>query len=98
VSPSAYEGFGFTVADALAAGLPCVISNVSSLPEVCGDAAVKIGELTVDGVATALREILADPDALRALAEAGRRRAAEFSWERCAELTAAVYHEALGGG
>lgn len=97
VSPSAYEGFGFTVADALAAGLPCVISDVSSLPEVCGDAAVKIAELTVDGVAAALRELLGEPDRLRALSKAGRRRAAEFSWESCGAQTVAVYGEALGG-
>lgn len=95
VSPSAYEGFGFTVADALAAGLPCVISDVSSLPEVCGDAAVKVEHLTEEGVAAALRDLLGNRERLQSLAEAGRRRAAEFSWARCAEQTAAVYREAL---
>jgi glycosyltransferase involved in cell wall biosynthesis len=94
-SPSEYEGFGFTVADALAAGLPCAISNVSSLPEVCGDAALHIEELTVDGVVRALRRLLGDPALARQLAEAGPRRAAEYTWSAAAAATRAAYAEAL---
>jgi glycosyltransferase involved in cell wall biosynthesis len=61
VSPSAYEGFGFAVADALAAGVPTVISDVSSLPELCGEAAVRLRELSADAVAEALAAVLGDP-------------------------------------
>jgi glycosyltransferase involved in cell wall biosynthesis len=96
VSPSAYEGFGFTVADALAAGTPTVISPISSLPELCGDAAVRIEELTAEGVAAALGPLLQDQERRRTLADQGRRRAAEFSWRRAAQETLAVYQEARG--
>lgn len=95
VSPSAYEGFGLTVADALAAGTPTVISDVSSLPEVCGDAAQRIGELTTDGVAAALDPVLASAELRAELSARGRARAAEFTWRRAAERTARVYGEVL---
>lgn len=97
VSPSAYEGFGFTVADALAAGLPTVISDVSSLPEVCGDAAVRIARLDVEGIVAALRQVLDDDGLRQRLALAGRRRAAELSWQRTAAATVAVYEEVVRG-
>src|SRR5690606_33554484 len=51
VSPSAYEGFGLAVGDALAAGVPTVVSPAGSLPEVCGDAAVRLPALEVDAIA-----------------------------------------------
>ena len=85
VSPSAYEGFGFAVADALAAGVPTVISDVSSLPELCGDAAVRLRELSADAVADALVSILGQPSRASDLASRGRARAAGFSWPAAAE-------------
>lgn len=90
-SPSAYEGFGFAVADALAAGVPTVISDISSLPELCGDAAVRLPELSVTAVTDALSGILTDDATARQLRTRGRERAAEFSWERCARAHAAAY-------
>lgn len=84
VSPSAYEGFGFAVADALAAGVPTVIADASSLPELCGDGAVRLPGLTGDAVAAALRGLFADPAAARALGARGRARAAQFRWSDCA--------------
>lgn len=95
VSPSAYEGFGLTVADALAAGTPTVISNISSLPEVCGETAARIGELNAEGTADAIRPLLRNAAERRRLGAAGRLRAAEFCWEQTAEQTLAVYREAL---
>jgi glycosyltransferase involved in cell wall biosynthesis len=59
-SPSAYEGFGFAVADALAAGVPTVVSDVSSLPELCGEAAVRLPRLDAMAVADALAAVLGD--------------------------------------
>ncbi len=94
-SPSAYEGFGFTVADALAAGLPAVVSDRSSLPEVCGDACVRIRELTDSAVAAALRPLLMDESMRQRLSDAGRARARQFSWERSAREHVGVYREAL---
>jgi glycosyltransferase involved in cell wall biosynthesis len=96
VSPSAYEGFGLAVGDALAAGLPCVISDRAALPEVCGDAALRIEQLTDDGIASALARVIAEPELRARLAAAGQCRAAELTWPRCAAATRAAYAEALG--
>lgn len=94
VSPSAYEGFGLAVADALAAGVPTVISDVSSLPELCGDAAVRLRELSAAAVADALVALFADDARRRALGAAARARAATFSWAAAAEGHAAAYARA----
>ncbi|MCR9247261.1 MAG: glycosyltransferase family 4 protein [bacterium] len=93
VSPSAYEGFGFAVADALAAGVPTVIANVSSLPELCGDAAVRLDDLSAAAVTSALTTIVDDAALTTDLRERGRARAAEFSWARCAAQHADVYRK-----
>jgi glycosyltransferase involved in cell wall biosynthesis len=97
VSPSAYEGFGFAVADALAAGVPTVIADNSSLPELCGDAAVRLPALTGDAVAAALRGLVGDPAAARALGARGRTRAAQFRWLDCAIGHARAYRAAAAG-
>ena len=85
VSPSAYEGFGFAVADAMAAGVPTVISDISSLPELCGQGAVRLASLSAVAVADALASLLADPARQSALIAAARQRAASFSWAAAAE-------------
>ena len=82
--PSLYEGFGLPVLEAMSAGAPVITSNVSSLPEVAGDAAVLVDPLDTDAIAAAIRRVLEDPGDLR---DRGRRRAAEFSWERTARET-----------
>ena len=97
-SPSGYEGFGFTVADALAAGVPTVISGVSSLPEVCGDAAVQLQELSADAVAEALGDLFRDDVRRRELGEQGRARAASFTWERSARSHLDAYRRAAAVG
>ena len=96
VSPSAYEGFGFAVADALAAGVPTAIANISSLPELCGDAAVLLPELSSDAIAQALGPLLRDPDRSRRLAQLGRQRASSFDWQACADGHVRAYHAARG--
>ena len=95
-SPSAYEGFGFTVADALAAGVPTVIADVSSLPELCGDAAVRLEALSADAVAAALRSVLEDRERSAGLGRRGRERAAGFSWQAAAAGHVRAYRAALG--
>jgi glycosyltransferase involved in cell wall biosynthesis len=94
-SPSAYEGFGFTVAEAMAAGVPVVASRNSSLPEVVGDSGVLLDSLAPEAIAAALGPLLRDPSRRRALAAAGRARAAAFTWERAAEATVRAYRDAL---
>jgi glycosyltransferase involved in cell wall biosynthesis len=85
--PSLYEGFGLPVLEAMRCGAPVVTSNVSSLPEVAGDAAVLVDPRDVSAIRTALARLLADPDERARLSAAGLRRAADFSWERTARAT-----------
>jgi glycosyltransferase involved in cell wall biosynthesis len=92
--PSVYEGFGFPVLEGFAAGVPVLTSNVSSLPEVAGDAAVLVDPSDVDAIASALTELLSDEDLRAVLSAAGVARAAGFTWEATARATAAVVRRA----
>ena len=95
VYPSLYEGFGLPPLEAMACGTPVICSNAASLPEVVGAAALTVDPSCVEELAAALVAV-ADQPALRAeLREKGLRRAAGFSWRRCAEETLAVYREAV---
>jgi glycosyltransferase involved in cell wall biosynthesis len=92
--PSLYEGFGLPVLEAMACGVPAVISNVASLPEVAGNAALMIDPQDTDGLAAALRRGLEDDEWRETAASAGLARAAGFSWRRCAQETVDVYRRA----
>lgn len=94
VSPSAYEGFGMAVGDALAAGVPTVVSRLGSLPELCGDAAIQLAELSGAAVAAALEAVLGDPTRANDLGAAGRDRAARFDWAASAAGHVAAYEAA----
>jgi len=82
--PSFAEGFGLPVLEAMACGTPVVTSNVSSLPEVAGDAALQVHPGDTSAIADALARLLTDERLHRKLSEAGMRRAAEFSWTKSA--------------
>ena len=82
--PSLYEGFGLPILEAMAAGAPVLTSNVSSLPEVAGDAALLVDPRSVTAIRDALKQLLQDAPRRAALRDAGRLRAAQFSWERTA--------------
>lgn len=92
--PSLYEGFGLPVLEAMACGCPVVCSNVSSLPEVAGDAAVLVDPHDVDAIADGLVRVLTDPTLRRRLQTAGPIQAARFSWEQTGRLLLAAYQEA----
>ena len=82
--PSFYEGFGFPVVQAMAAGVPVVTSNVSALPEVAGDAALLVDPRSQSELRDALQRLLLDAGLREQLSERGRLRAERFRWEECA--------------
>ncbi len=96
--PSLYEGFGFPVLEAMACGAPVVCSDVSSLPEVAGDAALLAAPEDDAALAHAVNLLLSQPAAAKALGELGQRQAERYRWEVSARETVAVYRRALGFG
>ncbi len=96
VYPSLYEGFGFPVAQAMAAGVPVITSNLSSLPEITGGAAVLIDPRSVAEMTAALERVLLSPSLAGELASRGRMRAADFTWERCARESLVFFERAAG--
>ena len=95
IYPSLYEGFGLPPLEAMASGTPVITSNVSSLPEVVGDAGIQVDPHDVDALRDAIRLLSEDDERWEALRSAGLARAAQFSWERCARETLAVYQKVL---
>ncbi len=93
--PSVYEGFGFPPLEAMACGTPVISSHASSLPEICGDAALLIPPLGVAEWVMALRRVLTDQPLQTDLRRRGPLRAAQFSWQKAAEQTAGVYADLL---
>ena len=79
-------------------GAPVVASAAASLPEVVGDAGLMVAPDDVEGLAGALGQMLTDDSLSRMLREKGLRRAAQFSWARCAQETLAVYDRILTAG
>ncbi len=98
VFPSFYEGFGLPPLEAMACGMPVIVSNVSSLPEVVVDAGLLVDPTNTDELTVAMWRLLSD-DALRQeLIAKGLKRAALFSWERAARETLALYRRVAGQG
>lgn len=95
VLPSHYEGFGLTVLEAMACGAPCIISDRGSLPEIAGGAAEEIDPDDAGEIADSLAGVLSDHQLQQRLRHKGYERAAEFSWQRCARETLAVYRRVL---
>ena len=95
--PAHYEGFGLTPLEAMACGTPVVVSNVSSLPEVVGDAGLLVDPNNDEELAIALHRLLTDDALHAALRDKGLARARTFSWERAAQETLAVYTRTLSG-
>jgi glycosyltransferase involved in cell wall biosynthesis len=93
VFPSLYEGFGLPPLEAMACGTPVVCSNVSSLPEVVGDAAVIVNPENVFEIARGIRELLLDNDLRDRLIERGFEHLRRFSWESSAGQVLQTYKE-----
>lgn len=92
IYPSVYEGFGLPILEALSLGIPTITSNVSSMPEVAGNAAVLVNPLSIEDISKAIRLLLTTPTILHYFQEEGPKRASLFSWEITATKTLSVYH------
>ncbi|HEX5415069.1 MAG TPA: glycosyltransferase family 1 protein [Chloroflexota bacterium] len=97
VFPSLYEGFGLPPLEAMACGTPVVTSRASAIPEVVGDDAVLVDPLDVDAIAVGIRRVLEHPAEAAALRERGLARARQFTWDRAARETVALYRQILEG-
>jgi len=91
VFPSLWEGFGLPVLEAMACGTPVITSNISSLPEVTGDAAILIDPYDPQEIATAMTTIIYDSDCRKQLSKLGIKRASEFSWQKTGMATVEVF-------
>lgn len=96
--PSLAEGFGLPVLEAMACGAPTLTSNVSSMPEVGGDAALLVDPTSTEAIADGIERMLVDEALRHHLSVAGAARAREFTWKRSAELTLRGLLEAARGG
>jgi len=89
---SLYEGFGLPPLEAMACGTPVLATHAASLPEVAGDAALWVAPDDPQAIANALHRICLDPDLRADLRQRGIQRAAEFSWEKTARQTLAIFY------
>jgi glycosyltransferase involved in cell wall biosynthesis len=93
VFPSLYEGFGLPPLEAMASGTPVVTSNVSSLPEVAGDAAILVDPYDPHAIADGIERVLTDEELRRGLRAKGIARAKQFSWEHSVRRVREIYSE-----
>lgn len=93
--PSLYEGFGLPLLEAMACGCPTVTSQLSSLPELVGDAGVLVDPYDPEAISAGAMQILESPTYRTELVERGLRQVQTFSWEKAARQTIAVYEQSL---
>ena len=96
VYPSLYEGFGLPLAQAMAAAVPAITSNVSSLPEVVGDAAVLVNPENVFEIMRALHRVLLDNALRERMKERSYQQAGKFSWEKSVRRIVEAYRQVSG--
>ncbi len=90
VYPSFFEGFGFPPLEAMACGIPVIVSHNSSLPEVVGDAALMIDPYRLNEISWAMNEILTNGATRERMIKKGFSQIQKFSWQKCAEETLEV--------
>jgi len=96
VYPSLYEGFGLPLAQAMAAGVPTITSEVSSMPEIAGEGALLIDPRSVEELRAAMTRLLLSPSLRENLAVKARRQAEHYRWEDCAAKSWDFFERALG--
>ncbi len=97
VFPSLYEGFGLPPIEAMACGTPVVTSNVSSLPEVVGDAALLVDPYDPESIADGMRQLLTNAELRATLCARGLAQACKYSWQQSIEQVHEIYGEVLQG-
>ncbi|MFH1681557.1 MAG: glycosyltransferase [Candidatus Eisenbacteria bacterium] len=98
VFPSLYEGFGLPPLEAMACGVPVVVSDTPALTEVVGSAGLRVDPERVESITEGIARLLGDPALHRRYAEEGLRHSRRFSWRAAAEQTLRVYEEVIGHG
>lgn len=93
IHPSLYEGFGFTPLEAMACGCPAIVSNTSSLPEVCGDAVLYFDPHDTSDMVKKINMVLEGEDLRRNLIDKGFKQVSFFTWEKCAGKTLEIFTE-----
>lgn len=95
--PSIYEGFGMPVLEAMACGVPVLTSNVSSLPEVVGNAAVLVNPFSVESILLGINKITSDEKLRSEIIEKGKERARLFTWEIVTKKLYKIYEDLFKG-
>jgi glycosyltransferase involved in cell wall biosynthesis len=95
VLPSFYEGFGFSVLEAMASGIPSIGARAASIPEVMGDGGILFDPRSPEELTDALEKVLSDSDLRSTMIKKGYKNIERFSWQQCAEKTFNIYREVM---
>lgn len=95
VYPTLYEGFGLPVLEAMACGIPVITTDISSIPEIIGEAGLLVPPDEVETLFRGMKKVLSDEDLRLEMARRGTDQAAKFTWERTAKSTLKVYRQAI---